>query len=220
MSELQTIGFKNGTDKSGANHGTHIFNNKSLLDNYTRYFEPLRLLPINILELGILDGSSLRTWEEYFPNAKIAALDIDPTRSVHASNRSKVYIGSQDDKMIIDQINQDFPDGFDIILDDASHINELTIASFNLLFDHVKPGAMYIIEDTCCAYGFDEFPNFTNDVNTWPGMKYNRPDVKFNNRRSQFDEFISLKLRDLDMKTGDIYAMHFYSETLIIEKIK
>ena len=49
------------------------------------------------------------------------------------------------------------PDGFDIIIDDASHIGELTKTSFWHLFDHhLKPGGLYAIEDWGTGY-LDDF---------------------------------------------------------------
>lgn len=218
METLQEIGFKYRTDKSGSNYGTHIFNGRSLLNTYENYFNPIRYERLNILELGILDGGSLKTWEEFFPNSNIVGLDISPDKKKFETDRTKIYIGSQDDENVISKIKQDYPSGFDIILDDASHINELTIKSYNLLFDWVKPAGFYIIEDTCCAYGLDEYPTFINDVKTWPGMDKNSPEVSFSNTRSQLNDFLYPKIRDLDMKVGDIYAMYFHSETLIIEK--
>jgi hypothetical protein len=51
------------------------------------------------------------------------------------------------------------PDGFDIIVDDASHIGEFTKQSFWYLFDnHLKPGGLYVIEDWCTGY-FDGYPD-------------------------------------------------------------
>jgi hypothetical protein len=45
------------------------------------------------------------------------------------------------------------PDGFDIIIDDCSHIGEFTALSFWHLFDrHLKPGGLYVIEDWGAGY--------------------------------------------------------------------
>ena len=44
---------------------------------YDKHFTKYRELPINILEIGILNGGSLQIWEKYFPRAKIFAIDID-----------------------------------------------------------------------------------------------------------------------------------------------
>jgi len=45
------------------------------------------------------------------------------------------------------------PEGFDIIIDDCSHIGEFTAVSFWHLFDrHLKPGGLYVIEDWGTGY--------------------------------------------------------------------
>ena len=57
--------------------------------------------------------------------------------------------------------NETAPDGFDIIIDDASHIGEFTKRSFWYLFDHhLKPGGLYVIEDWLTGY-----------VDNWPDGK-------------------------------------------------
>lgn len=221
-SSLQDIGFKYKTDKSGSNRGTHTFNNRTLLHTYERHFRHLRNLPITLLEIGILDGASLKMWEEYFPYGKIIGLDINPDKLKFKTDRTAVYIGSQDDELILNQIKRDYPEGFDIVIDDGSHINELTFASYNQLYSHVKLGGQYCIEDTICAYGTDDptHPNFAEIAKMWPGMHLNRPAVNFNNTRKQFDDFVSPKVKLLDFKQGDIYSIHIYSEIMIFEKIQ
>ena len=44
---------------------------------YEKYFLPFRESKINILEIGVDNGDSLRIWREYFPNANICGIDID-----------------------------------------------------------------------------------------------------------------------------------------------
>ena len=103
-----------------------------------------------------------------------------------------------------------------MILDDASHINELTLRSFEMLFDHLKLGGFYIIEDTHCTYGDEKFAEVAKG---WPGMKYNDERVNFNNDRKDFDYFLSNKIKELDNKRGNIFAIHIHSETIVIEKV-
>ena len=51
------------------------------------------------------------------------------------------------------------PDGFDIIIDDASHLGELTKISFWHLFEkHLKHGGIYAIEDWPTGY-YDDWPD-------------------------------------------------------------
>ena len=220
MNSLQEIGFKHQTDKSGCNNGTHIFNGKTLLHTYERHFKHLKNNDITILEIGILNGSSLKTWEEYFPNANIIGLDIDPEKKKFETSRIKIYIGSQGDEKILNEIKKDWPAGFDIVVDDGSHLNELTIRTFDFLYPHIKPGGQYAIEDTCCTYGLDDptDDDFVKSAKGWPGMHLNDKNINFENTRKQFDDFILPKIKLLDFKHGDIYAIHIYSEIIIFEK--
>ena len=57
---------------------------------------------------------------------------------------------------------------FQVIIDDASHIGELTKTSFWHLFDnHLKPGGLYVIEDWGTGY-WDEWPDGRNlDLETY-----------------------------------------------------
>ena len=212
--KLQDLGLKYGTDKAGI----HRYNNKTFLDVYEYHLKGLKDSKINFLELGILNGSSLRVWEEYFPNGNIIGLDIDPAKKIYETNRIKVYTGSQASTELIKKIVQDYPDGLDVVLDDASHLNQLTIQSFNELFSYVKPGGYYIIEDRHCTYGDLPDQNFEAAARGWPGMHLNSADTKFTNNRGEFLEFILPKITALDFKMGEIFSMHFYSETLVIKK--
>ena len=213
--ELQSIGQKYGTDKSG----THQFNGVTFLDIYEKYFNRLKESQVTLLEIGVLNGASIRTWKEYFNNCKVVGLDIDPSKKIYESNNVEIFIGSQDDGDLIDSISKKYSDGFDIIIDDGSHINSLTISSFNLLFKHVKKGGIYIIEDTHCTYGSEFWELFVKYAKNWPGMSYNNSELNYDNKRSDFDNFLNEKIKKMDGLQGEIKAIHFYPETLVIEKI-
>ena len=144
---LQDIGFKYRTDKSGCNGGSHIFNNKTLLHTYERHFKHLRNLPITLLEIGILDGGSLKMWKDYFPNGNIIGLDIDPDKMKFQSERISIYIGSQNDENILNRIKKENPNGFDIVIDDGSHNPEHQFESYRHFKSHLAKGGIYVIED-------------------------------------------------------------------------
>ena len=57
--------------------------------------------------------------------------------------------------------NLKFGSGFDFILDDGSHLNEHVIYSFETLFQYVKSGGMYIVEDVATSY----FPWYGGGLN-------------------------------------------------------
>ena len=73
---------------------------------------------------------------------------------VDSGDRIHVFQGLQQDKAILDKMRKTTAiDGFDIIIDDALHIGELTSLSFWYLFDyHLKPGGIYVIEDWRTGY--------------------------------------------------------------------
>jgi hypothetical protein len=94
---LTQLGKKHNTDKCG-----HITNGKSYLDIYEQYFNNIKSNTLNILEIGIRDGCSLRMWKEYFHNSNIIGLDIDPRCSSMGEERIKVF-----NKILIERLKSD-----------------------------------------------------------------------------------------------------------------
>jgi hypothetical protein len=124
------------------------------LQNYDEFFQPLRNEHIKLLELGIYEGGSLLLWRDYFPKGVIAGLDLNPVTIDDPTGRIRIYQGQQQDTQLLDRIAREVaPDGFDVIIDDCSHIGELTRISFWHLFDnHLKSGGLYVIEDWSTGY--------------------------------------------------------------------
>ena len=122
--------------------------------NYERLFGDLAGKEIHLLELGISQGGSLELWRDYFKKGTIAGIDMSPVRLDDPSGRIHIYQGLQQDTMLLDRVRlETAPDGFDIIIDDCSHIGEFTAVSFWHLFDrHLKPGGLYVIEDWGAGY--------------------------------------------------------------------
>lgn len=159
MPTLDEIAVKHGTDKSSAGHF------------YTRHYETLfeaaRYMPLNVLELGVWKGASLRMWREYFPNATITGVDRTD-RNITVPN-TRIIICDQDCDTLPEQL--DGP--FDIIVDDASHLAAPTIKSFHNLFPHLKAGGTYVIEDLQTSYNgtdYDGHPDPTTTTAT--GMQF------------------------------------------------
>jgi hypothetical protein len=109
--------------------------------------------PMTLLELGIQRGGSMRMWLDLLPKAQIAGLDLNRIE-VEPDPRLHIYQGFQQDPVVLDRIAAEVaPEGFDVILDDASHIGQYTAQSFWHLFPkHLKPGGVYVIDDWGCAY--------------------------------------------------------------------
>ncbi len=123
------------------------------LRNYEAYFSPFNGA-VNLLELGIYHEGSLLLWRDYFSAGTIVGLDFNAVEVLDPSGRIKVYKGHQEDVEMLDRIGSETaPDGFDVIIDDASHVAGPTAISFWRLFErHLKPGGIYVIEDWRVGY--------------------------------------------------------------------
>lgn len=215
MRELQLLGNKHGTDKGDIHH---TFAGRTYLDIYERYLSHLKDKPINFLEIGVRDGSSHRMWSDFFSDdSQIYGIDIDPRCKQSEKKNVKIFIGSQSSPEIIEEVATHAGGLFDAIIDDGSHINELTIKSFDLLFPYLKSGGVYIIEDLACSYLEEQLASDIV-VGGWPGMQYNEG-VEFVNRRKDIDEFFLQLIKKIDIGNTDLYDwVHFYSKIAIIKK--
>ena len=105
-------------------------------------------------------GASLLLWRDYFPEGEIVGIDIRLSDGFDPGERIRVYEGSQADTAFLTRVAAEAaPGGFDIIIDDASHIGALTKTAFWHLFEnHLKPGGIYAIEDWGTGY-LDDWPD-------------------------------------------------------------
>jgi hypothetical protein len=132
----------------------------SYFDTYDAILQPWLNQQIVLLELGIWRGGSLLYWRDYFPFGTIVGIDLQLPKAFEPGERICMFQGSQSDRRFLSEVSkQAAPQGFDIIIDDASHIGELTRISFWHLFDnHLKPGGLYVIEDWGTGY-WDDWPD-------------------------------------------------------------
>lgn len=124
MTLLSRIGDKYGTAKN-----THKSFGNTILDIYEPYFEPLKDKPIKLLEIGVLSGASVFTWEEYFTKALIYGIDIN-TPDIQ-TDRIQIYQADQGDVIDLHYVYTKIGEPLDIIIDDGSHINEYTMGTFD-----------------------------------------------------------------------------------------
>ena len=90
----------------------------------------------------------------------ILGIDINADCKKYEEERISVEIGSQADNVFLLDIMREYGP-FDIILDDGSHMNEHVIYSFEHLFESIKPGGVYIVEDVATSY----FPWYGGGLN-------------------------------------------------------
>ncbi len=139
MGLLNDLGVKYKADKS------------SIFHNYLDFYQeqlPDRDFSGRLLEIGVMDGASMKMWRDYYPKAEIVGIDIKPMDFMH-----------NDDWKIPESIKLIQCDGtdpkqtkklgnFDIIIDDGSHYWSDQQKSFELLYySQLNKGGVFIIED-------------------------------------------------------------------------
>lgn len=125
--------------------------------HYDRYFRCLKSRRLNLLEIGVGGyeqlnggGGSLRMWKAYFRNSRIVGIDLYD-KSQLSEPRIDIRQCDQTDEQKLVRLSDEYG-GFDIVIDDGSHVNEHVIKSFEILFPRLRPNGIYVVEDLQTAY--------------------------------------------------------------------
>lgn len=95
---------------------------------------------ISLLEIGIWEGHSIAMWQDYFANSTVVGIDIDLGKIQFPL---RFAIKADATKPVKELANL----RFDYIIDDGSHNVNDQISSLRLLWDNLKAGGKYFIED-------------------------------------------------------------------------
>ncbi len=127
---------------------------------YEKHFINLKNNEMNILELGVLNGSSTASFFYFFTKSKFYCIDLDKKQFLYKSKRINFFEISLRDKEKIRIFTNLYKNYFDIIIDDASHYKSCIIENFNNFFSTLSINGTYIIED----YKFPEIYKSKNDL--------------------------------------------------------
>ena len=194
---LLEIGNRHGTDKFGQ-HGYHRF--------YERHFAHLRDREFTLLEIGIYHGASLRTWEEYFPKARIIGVDLNPdfagasfekAQAVHGDARDPAFTSALSDRI----------GGFDVVIDDDGHRMEDQKEAFRNLFPRVKSGGIYVVEDLSTSYWAN-----------WGGGPIGMPSTAIEMLKTLVDDVNQEYHKGALTGPAPISGLHFYRGIAFIER--
>jgi hypothetical protein len=196
---LSQLADKHKTDK-GPNHHNYTA-------IYERYLEPLRNSPQTLLELGVggyefpeRGGESLRMWVEYC-NGNWYVIGTDLHKKDFIVEGAAIHQMGQTEALPLISLCGAMPPS--IIIDDASHINPLTIRSFEILWPILQPGGLYIVEDTETSY--------------W-GVIHTGEDYGGGVGKGII-AYMQAKTIPMDLdKDSDIEYIHFYKGLIIIKK--
>jgi hypothetical protein len=200
-----------GSDKAAGHHYTQ---------HYETHFRAMRRERLTLLEIGVggnedprAGGSSLRMWRAYFPNARIASIDIHD-KSWHEGSRIRIFRGSQADpaflRAVVDEIGPP-----DIVIDDGSHRCEHVLASFRALFPLIRDGGIYVCEDLQTSYWPDYGGSSTEPDAPYTSMGFFKSLVHGLNH-------VEYRLPGYAPTEYDraITAMHFYHNMVFIRKAR
>lgn len=159
-----TVGKGNFSALKTTDDNIFVLKGRSFFDKYDGYLGPL--VPRNVLEVGIFEGGSAILLADKWNEAKIVGIDIrDPNPSVtrhiakmgFADRISLHYNVSQNDTGRVNAIlDKEFgEEPIDVVIDDCSHLYDLTKATFNNVFPRLKPGGYYVVEDWAWAHWRD-----------------------------------------------------------------
>ena len=200
-------------------HGTDKFGTHDYTPNYYDILNHLQAKKFNFLEIGVggygrpkEGGQSLKMWRDFFPNANVIGFDIQP-KDLQLGDRIVVEQGSQIDPDFLGFLEKEYGP-FEVVLDDGSHFNSHVIKSFELLFDQILDGGIYIAEDLQTAF----YPNRGGSIEgTQPNSVYYFADLQANIGKHEnishvrrFHNIVSIK------KTSDISSDPLSHELLSV----
>lgn len=139
---LSLIAEKHGTDKGPSTHGYTAL--------YHTLFGAKREKVEKVLEIGIFKGNSLKMWSDYFPNARVVGVDINPECAkldFSAFPRVQVIIGDAGQPRTIREVDVALGRDVDLIVDDGSHLGPDIMAAFDAYFFMLRTMGVYVIED-------------------------------------------------------------------------
>jgi hypothetical protein len=148
--------FDNHTSGNGIWKWYHYF------DIYDRHFHKFREQEVNVLEIGVYSGGSLEMWERYFgEKANIYGVDVNAACRMYETDRIKIFIGDQKDRLFWRDVKLKIP-ALDIVIDDGGHGFEEQVSSLEELLPFMRPGGVYFCEDVHGA--FNRFASYVHGM--------------------------------------------------------
>lgn len=135
--------FRGGTDKATEHSYDAFYEEK-----FTEYFDKKVLL----LEIGVQYGGSSLLWHDLMPMSKLVLVDVRD--QVHSDiwklmnkDRYKYYVMDAFVKQNVEELKKQYPEGFDIIIEDGPHTLQSQIFTIQNYVPLLKKDGILIIED-------------------------------------------------------------------------
>ena len=178
---------------------------------YESYFRKFRQKNVRMLEIGVQYGGSLKMWMEYFSNAKIFGIDINPDCKNLETKNIDIQIGSQNDKKFLKEY-ANYVENIDIIIDDGGHTMEQQLNTFRILFPILNDGGIYVVEDIESSYQ-NMYGGGPNRKGTF--VEFSKKVIDYIN--ANHSDFSTLKP---NWYSTNIEYIHFYNNVIVFKKQK
>ena len=135
------------------NKGSHFFSDsiKHFGHGYDVFYEKLfkenRTKNLNIMEFGIHHGASLAALSSYFPHANLVGVDKNPFSSNYKSKRIRTLHCDVSSEKNLESLSNYLNKDYDYIIDDASHNPIHQKLTFFSMFQNLKSGGIFVIEE-------------------------------------------------------------------------
>ncbi len=170
-------------------------------ETYSSYLETFRGKDLNLLEIGVACGSSLKTWSAYLGD-RSSIIGVDIRKECQSLCRSVANIRI----LIADAADYSTDDTFDVIVDDGSHVSKDIVLSWQNLWRQVRPGGFYFIEDMRCTHDDGYRRNFT----------FPKADSDFDRRHVM--QWLDEQMQAMDYSNSDIEFIHVYRQLIAMRK--
>lgn len=149
------------------------------------------------------------TWIDYFPNAHVVGVDINPVVISH--KRARTIVGDASKPDVWTMVGKHWP--YSIIWDDAAHTTHSIVAAFGFAWPLLAPRGLYVVTDLHASF-LTEFRR-DNALSNFPG---DWTPIDF------FADASKTRLHENGAHQcgrptyGDFEYVHFYKSLCIIKK--
>ena len=110
---------------------------------------------------GYSPGGSLRAWRDYFRNASVVGMDVQPDTQFSEERIQTVLCDSTDASAVQRAVGDKM---FDFIVDDGSHVDVNQFSTLRNLYSRLRPGGFYVIEDIHPGNAVRDTPHLVGSI--------------------------------------------------------
>lgn len=130
-------------DVLGVSQGSSLSSlDRDLLATWEEHLFPRDTPDLDILQIGVGHGGSVRTWANWFPHARVTGLDVRRISIRNFPANVEIAHGDQTDAVILGGLCREH--AFRLVVDDGSDDPSHKLHTFLTVFPWLAPGALYL----------------------------------------------------------------------------